>query len=278
MKTTLYRIICIMSLFLLVSLASINTLAQTPEPLICESYESSPTSERITYYMGEGAGFLAGRQYERAVRSFSCVIEQLDDGYVGAYNQRAVAYTMQQDYENAIEDYDSVLALDSSSTAALNNRGIAYAALRQYDTALEDFDAAININGDYVLAHLNRGVIRAIQADFENAILDLQQAIDLSGIEDVITDLRNPNRASDAPHPEYDRDHAQMYAILGVVYSGYALENYSDYLLLRGGNADQRIQSAAGSLESRFNFDLRLDDGTWLLSADFSPAGEEVSP
>ena len=277
MKTQIYRIIWISALLLAFSITALPSVAQTPN-LVCDSFKNSPESERITYYMGEGAGFLAGRQYSPAIRSYSCIIEQLDSNYVGAYNQRAVAYTMQQDYENAIKDYDSVLSLDSSSRAALNNRGIAYSALRDYEKALADFDAAIAIDATYVLGYLNRGVIRAIQADFENSILDLEQAIDLSGIEDVLTELRNPNRASDAPRPNYDRDHAQMYAILGVIYSGYALDNYNDYIYLGGGNGDQRIQSAAGSLESRFNFDLRLDDGTWLLNADFTPAGEEVTP
>ncbi len=256
---------------------SLTSIAQTPN-LICDSFEDSPNAERITYYMGEGAGFLSGRQYTSAIPSYSCIIEQLDSNYIGAYNQRAVAYTMQQDYENAIADYDSVLSRDSSSRAALNNRGIAYAALRDYDEALADFNTVIDLDSNYILGYLNRGVVGALQGNFENAVTDLQQAVDLSGIDDVVADLSNPNRASDAPRPVYARDHAQMYAILGVIYSGYALDNYQDYLLLRGGGGDQRIQSAAGSLESRFNFDLRLDDGTWLLNADFTPAGEEVLP
>ncbi len=277
MKTQIYRIIWIGMGLLILSLTSLTSIAQTPN-LICDSFGDSPSAERITYYMGEGAGFLSGRQYSSAVRSYSCIIEQLDSNYIGAYNQRAVAYTMQQDYENAIEDYNSVLSRDSSSRAALNNRGIAYAALGDYDEALADFNGVIDLDSNYVLGYLNRGVVGAIQGDFETAVSDLQLAIELSGIEDVVADLSNPNRASDAPRPVYDRDHAQMYAILGVIYSGYALDNYQDYLLLRGGSGDQRIQSAAGSLESRFNFDLRLDDGTWLLNADFTPAGEEVLP
>ncbi len=275
MKTR-YRQYLLVSLLLLSGLLSFPTMAQTPN-LVCESFAESPTAERITYYMGEGTGFLKARDYARAVRSYSCVIEQLDDDYVGAYNQRAVAYTMQQDYERAIEDYNVVLTIDSSSQAALNNRGIAYSAMREFDLALDDFNAVISLDADYVLGYLNRGVISAIQGDFPTAVADLEQAISISEIDDTVAALRDPNRSSETPRPVYDQDHAQMYAVLGIIYSGYALQNYSDYLLLRGGSGDQRIQSAAGSLESRFNFDLRLDDGTWLLSADFNAAGEEVT-
>lgn len=269
MKKITHRLIAILLMLSMLTLGL--TLNAQDEQISCTSFPDSPTAERVTYYMGEGAGFLAGRQYSQAVRSYTCAI-QLDGSFIGAYNQRAVAYTMQQDYEQAIEDYDAVLEMDSSSRAALNNRGIAYAALRDYDTALSDFDTAIELDDSYVNAYLNRGVIRAINSEFEGAIEDVQQAIDISGIEDIVTTLKDPNREST---PQYDRDNAQMYAILGIIYSGFALENYNDYLLLRGGNADQRIQSAAGSLQSRFEFDLRLDDGTWLLMADFNVAGEE---
>jgi len=73
--------------------------------------------------------------------------------------------------------------------------------------------------------------------------------------------------------PAFDPDHALSYALLGIVYEMRARDNYSAYMLLLGGDADQRIQSAAGALESRFSFDLRLDDGTWLFAASFSPSG-----
>lgn len=263
--------------FTLVALTGSGVAAQqgTGSNLICEDFADSPTQQRVAYYMGEGAGYLAAREFSSAVRSYSCIIEQLDEGFVGAYNQRAVAYTMQQAYEAAIADYDTVLTLDRSSRAALNNRGIAYAALQNYERALEDFDAALGIDADYVPALMNRGVISAIAGDFESAITDLEAAISASGVDGIVAQLRDPDRDPNVPIPAYDRDEAQMYAILGIIYSGFALENYNDYLLLSGGSADQRIQSAAGSLESRFNFDLRLDDGTWLLSADFAATGEE---
>jgi hypothetical protein len=52
-----------------------------------------------------------------------------------------------------------------------------------------------------------------------------------------------------------------------------ARDNYTAYLTLMRGSADSRIESASGALESRFTFELRLDDGTWLYAASFSPAG-----
>ena len=53
-----------------------------------------------------------------------------------------------------------------------------------------------------------------------------------------------------------------------------ALQNYEDYITLTRSGADSRITSAAGMLESQFTFELRLDDGSWLLQANYDPFKE----
>lgn len=237
----------------------------------CTSFTGSPNAERITYYMGEGFGFMRARQFNSAVTSYSCVI-QLDESYIGAYNQRAVAFTMMQDYENALEDYDRALSIDSGSLASLNNRAIVHAAMRNYDNALTDLNSALSLNADYTNALINRGVIHAIQANYPAAITDLERAISVSNIDDALAARLRGNSTI----PAHNSAHAQAYAILGIVYSGFALENYNNYLVLRGNLADQRVQSAASALDARFNFDLRLDNGSWLLMADLTPSGEEA--
>jgi tetratricopeptide (TPR) repeat protein len=268
-------------LFLLtmVIMFAVPALAQetSEDELVCDAFADSGQETRVSYYMGEGAGFLGSGQYARALESYTCVIEQVDENFVGAYIGRAVAHTARQEYELAIEDYTSAIALDGSLTAAYNNRGIVNAAIGEYELALADFDAALAQDSNYILAYNNRAVIRAVQGDYAAALADLDQGIGLSGIDAVVTDLSNPDRAPGAPTPEFNPDHAQAYALRGIIYSAQALDNYADYLLLRGSQGDQRIQSAAGALESRFTFELRLDDGTWLLSADFAPSGEELA-
>lgn len=266
-------------LLMLALLAALPVFAQevTEEELICDAFPDSSQELRTSYYIGEGAGFLSSGQYARAIESYTCVIEQVDGNYVGAYVGRAVAHTARQEYELAIDDYTSALGLNSGLLAAANNRGIVYAAIGEYELALADFDSVLGQDSNYVLAYNNRAIIRAIEGDYAGALVDLDQAIAISGIDAVVTDLSNPDRAAGAPTPEFNPAHAQSYALKGIVYSAQALDNYADYLLLRGSNGDQRIQSAAGALESRFTFELRLDDGTWLLSADFAPSGEELT-
>jgi tetratricopeptide (TPR) repeat protein len=267
-------------LFILIAMLvlALPVLAQeTPEStLVCEDFADSAGDVRIGYYMGEGSGFVSTGQYLSAIYSYSCIIEQIDSSYVGAYTGRAVAYSGMRDYQRAVEDYGNAVSRDPSFVAAFNNRGVVYTALADYERALSDFNEALSLDSSYVLAYNNRAVVNVINGDFDAAIADLEQAIDLSGVDAILLDLQDPDRAPDAPFPVFNPDYAQSYALLGIIYSTQALENYQNYLTLRGSQSDQRIQSVAGALQSRFTFDLRLDDGTWLLSADFTSTGEEA--
>ncbi|MDZ4767926.1 MAG: hypothetical protein SGJ24_02270 [Chloroflexota bacterium] len=241
-------------------------------PLVCDAFTDRADTDRISYYMGEGiANYYAGL-YERAEDSFSCIVEQIDDDYAPGYTARGQVYMAQRDYVEASEDYGSAINLDGNLFGAYNNRGIARASRGLNDEALEDFAAAIAAASDYRPARINRAVLNATLENYESAIADLEQAITESGIDDVLTELERPDRPSDAPRPGYEPIDAQAYAILGIVYSNYALENFESYITLMRGDADQRVQSAAGSLQSRANFDLRLDDGSYYLLTDFIAA------
>lgn len=271
MNKRLYLIILVVMLVSL--LMPVMAFAQEDDELVCDAFPDADASVRTSYYMGEGTGYFASGVLTQAIDSFSCVVEQIDPSYVAGYMSRAAAYVRRRAYDEAIEDYTAAIQRSSGLVAAYNNRGIVYAAQREYELALADFNQVIALDADNVMAHTNRGVIRAVTGAYESAIADLERAIDLSGIEAVVAELRDPERPADAEPPVYDSDHAQAYALLGIVYSGFALDNYNNYLLLTGSRADERIRGAAGALDSRFTFELRLDDGTWLLYADFSSSG-----
>ncbi len=244
--------------------------AQT-EDLVCNVFTDSADDIRTSYYMGEGAAFYNTGQLRRATDSFSCIVEQIDQQYVPGFLSRAAVYAARGDYDLALTDLDRSIELDSSEVGAYNNRGVVFAALRDYDEAAADFDRALDLDAEFTLALSNRGVIRALQGDFPGAIADMEGAISRSNIDDALAELTREDREFDDPLPTYERSDAQPYALLGMIYSAYALDNYRAYLTLTGSDGDRRIQSAAGALESRFNFELRLDDTSWLLVADFIP-------
>jgi len=271
----MFRKIALLLFTLLI--VALPTLAQetTPEPTpeepryVCPAFPDETAAERTSYYMGEGAAFMRSGNYAAAINSYGCITQQIDDGYRDAYLNRAAAYAFRREYDEALEDYNVAIRLDGSFAPAYNNRGVIYALIQEWEEAMSDLDQAVSIDGSYVLGYLNRGVVQAAQGNYEAAIADFEQVIDLEGLDGVVAELRDPERESDAPTPEYSRQAALAYALIGAVRSQQALADYQDYLLLLGSSADSRISSAAGSLESRFNFELRFDDGGFLMLDDF---------
>ncbi|MBZ0288311.1 MAG: tetratricopeptide repeat protein [Anaerolineae bacterium] len=242
-------------------------------PPRCPSFEGEATDVRTSYYMGEGYGFFTSGLLSDSILSFTCVIRVVNPDYVPAYMIRGAAYVRRQEYDRAIQDYTRAIQLQPDLLGAYNNRGIVYAAILDYDRAERDFDQVLELDPQSILGLNNRAVLHAVRGDYDSAISLLQKAIDISGIENVYAQLTDPDRPADATPVPYDRLDARAYALLGVVYSARALNNYNKYLYLAGGSGDARIQNAAGALQSQFTFDLRLDDGTWLLVADFRLEG-----
>lgn len=244
---------------------------EEPE-IICEGFEGAEASVRVSYYMGEGAAYMRSGEYGAAIHSYSCIVIKIDNDYIDAFTNRAVAHTIRREYDLAIEDYTAALAINSSFIPAYNNRGIVHTMREEYDQAIADFSRIIDIDSSYVLAYLNRGIVYAAQGDYDTAIEDFERVIDLGDLEpvvDVFESAENINEIDRDELPEYNRNYARAYAMLGLIHSQRALEDYQRYIWLTNGG-DHRISSAAGALESRFTFELRFDDGTWLLTADIA--------
>ena len=80
------RMFGILGVLLLVTFVP-AALAQS-DPLECPVFANAAPDVRTGYYMGEGMGYLQAGQLVRAIDSFSCVIQQIDSGYVPAYLSR----------------------------------------------------------------------------------------------------------------------------------------------------------------------------------------------
>lgn len=263
-------ILLVLSLiFVLPLMAQDATPEPTEVPFFCPAFTSASTVERTSYYMGEGAAFMRSGNYDAAINAYGCVVQQIDSSYLNAYLNRAVAYTARRQYDEALEDYTDALGLDRNNPVVYSNRGVLYTAIEEYELALADFDQAISIDGNYIDAFINRGVLKAMGGDLDGAEADFNQVLDIAGLEAIVVDLRDPEREQDAEWPEYNSRAVVAYGLIGNVHAARALASYNDYLLLSRGRSDERLRSAAGALESRFQFELRFDGGTWMLLSSF---------
>lgn len=282
-KSTL--LLALMALLLMgawVVIAQETDTEEEEELLNCPAFEDSSTDVRIGYYMGEGIAYENTGQLAQAIHSYSCIIQQINDSYIPAYINRSLLHTARRSFDLAIEDYTTVLGLDSSLVGAVNNRGLVFMARQEYEEALSDFDLVIETDADFIPGYVNRGVYHAIQGDFELALADFETVIDFAGLEDVIEWMDAPTEDDDGNPidkgdiPEYERVYARVFAMMGIIESLDALDDYNTYFRLVGGSADRRVESAAGAMESRVQFDLRFDDGTWVIFDDFIEPEEET--
>ena len=53
---------------------------------------------------------------------------------------------MKDEYDRAIEDYDTAIGLDENDPYAYSSRGLAYYVKDEYDRAIEDYVAAIRLD------------------------------------------------------------------------------------------------------------------------------------
>src|SRR5262249_23521392 len=80
-------------------------------------------------------------------------------------------------YEEAIEDFNEALRLDSRLIPARVSRGLAWTRLKKYDRALTDFNESLRIDPSSAPAYYSRGSLhqdrgrwRAARSDYERAV------------------------------------------------------------------------------------------------------------
>jgi eukaryotic-like serine/threonine-protein kinase len=95
------------------------------------------------------------RIFDRAIQGYDQVITL--NPTATAYNGRGLAYYSEQNYDQAISDFDQAIVLDPQYAFAFNNRGRAHYAKKDYDHAISNYDEAIRLDPKYSFAFTNRG-------------------------------------------------------------------------------------------------------------------------
>lgn len=105
--------------------------------------------------------------------------------------QRAVAYSVTQNYDAAINDLNAYLEEDSTSVIAYWQRAVCQFMMNNFNAAqgvdvqlkaaktLDDFNQAIRLDGQNAYLYYNRGNFHAARKDYRQAVDDYTQAIKL---------------------------------------------------------------------------------------------------
>jgi tetratricopeptide (TPR) repeat protein len=128
-----------------------------PDPIINELAEhamwaiwfrSGKTTE-ANQLVCRGAEALNRRDFVRAIEIFSHAI-RVDPDFAEAYNQRAIAYYLTEDYDRSIADCRRAIKRMPCHFGALAGMGHCHAHLNQLPEAIEFYEKALAIN-----PHLN---------------------------------------------------------------------------------------------------------------------------
>src|SRR5689334_22159782 len=120
----------------LISLLSMYPSTNLPITDIEFAKEEPLTSRTAEEWFEVGLGRIEIGDYNGATTAYNNAIRR-DPDYAEAYNNRGIAYSAQQQYDQAIRDFTRSIELNNPELHfAYVNRGQAYADLRQYQQAI----------------------------------------------------------------------------------------------------------------------------------------------
>jgi protein O-mannosyl-transferase len=153
----------------------------------------------------------------------------LDSTNTTALNNRGNVKLLRNDYEGAIRDYSTIIAISpEASNLAFMNRGIAYMRLGQHLRAKEDFTRVIKSGTAEANAYFHRAVTLVYLGDYPSAEKDLEIVLkEEPNNQDALFNMAsvkmNTDQLGDAIQYfsriiTYNPNHAASYHYRGVAY------------------------------------------------------------
>jgi tetratricopeptide (TPR) repeat protein len=125
-----------------------------------------------------GLQLLKEEDWQQAIAAFTSLIE-LEPDNAFAYDRRGIAYGRAEQYDEAIADFSRAINLASTFAGPYNNRGLSYYKQYRFDEAIADYDIAIRLSPDVAIFYANRGLVHSAKGDLYVAIADYDKAIEL---------------------------------------------------------------------------------------------------
>jgi len=134
-------------------------------------------------YYQRGRIYYDDEDWENAIADFNMAIEYDHPQTDLVYFYRGFANSEFGNYDQAISDYTRSISLDTDCENECwidyNNRGVTYERSGDLDAALADYDTAVDLNPNYALAYSNRGYLHEDLDMPEDALADWNRAFEL---------------------------------------------------------------------------------------------------
>ena len=134
-------------------------------------------------YYARGTIFMENDRIDEAIADFTMAAQYFkDEERIESLINRGSCYRRQKQYQNALNDFSEVLAMQKRNRKALNNRGLTYSDMGRYQLALQDFNTALDRPRSYAPALVNRGnvYLKPEVRQYANAEADFRKVTELT--------------------------------------------------------------------------------------------------
>ncbi len=186
---------------------------EVPEAVFLSFYLKS-VEEQSAFFLQRGMNDGGAGRYNEAIENFSKVIALDSNSFPGYYN-RAAQYNAWGKKSLAIQDYNKALILKPDEVSLYHNRAITYRDINKDEKALQDYARIIELAPNDLEAYYWRGLIYDDQGKYKQAIADYNKVI------------------------EIDPNHANAYSKRGHAYKSLrqyrmAVNDWNAYLRING--------------------------------------------
>lgn len=102
------------------------------------------------------------------------------DGYITVLTTRAQLHALNFDYDSAIADMDSAIALDADNPELYVLRGQMVILLYEWNRVAENYNTALEIDPNYAPAYFYRGILYYTNLFREDALADFERYLEIS--------------------------------------------------------------------------------------------------
>lgn len=95
--------------------------------------------------------------------------------YAPAYNGMGLVNDKMGNYEEALEDFNLAIKIDSNNPVYIHNRGCCKRSMEKLEEAMEDFKKALSLDTKNPIIFSNMGLVLRKLEDYESAIYCFQQ-------------------------------------------------------------------------------------------------------
>jgi len=180
-----------------------------------EALKLKPTSVASLYQRGLSYYHIS-QNYQAALQDYNSAL-RIDPKYYPAYLERGIVYNDLGKYQEAIADYQQAIQGNYQKHWAFSNIGLAYSNLGNYQAAINNYNQAIALYPHFAMAYNNRGVAYEQLGNTNKAIADYKKALQIDPNHQLansnLAALTQPVRQENTVYYNYETPNNYSYTV-----------------------------------------------------------------